>query len=102
MRCRFCRAEGVKAELAFAKDGTVPDPKSTTNPEFQIVLAIIADSLKTDPQHWTKVRMGGLVPLARTVCVQRWPAHVPEHSAGCAMGCWAMQRRVLARKAVGQ
>lgn len=38
--------EGVKAEAAFAKDGTLPDPNSTTNPEFKIVLSIIADTLK--------------------------------------------------------
>eukprot|EP00245_Coleochaete_scutata_P013542 TRINITY_DN5545_c0_g1_i1.p1 TRINITY_DN5545_c0_g1~~TRINITY_DN5545_c0_g1_i1.p1 ORF type:complete len:487 (-),score=138.03 TRINITY_DN5545_c0_g1_i1:661-2121(-) len=44
--------EGYKAEIAFAKDGTVPDPESTTNPEFQIVLSIIRDGLKTDPKRY--------------------------------------------------
>ena len=47
--------EGVKAEAAFAKDGTVPDPTSTDNPEFQIVLAIIKRTLNEDPQKWTKM-----------------------------------------------
>lgn len=47
--------EGVKAEAAFAKDGTVPDPTSTDNPEFQIVLAIIKRTLGEDPQKWTKM-----------------------------------------------
>lgn len=38
--------EGVKAEAAFAKDKTLPDPNSTTNPEFKIVLSIIKDTLQ--------------------------------------------------------
>lgn len=33
--------EGVKAEIAYAKDGTLPDPESTTNAEFKIVLTIL-------------------------------------------------------------
>jgi adenosylhomocysteinase len=47
--------EGVKAEALFAKDGTVPDPTSTDNPEFKIVLQIIKDNLAKDPQRWTKL-----------------------------------------------
>ena len=47
--------EGVKAEAAFAKDGTVPDPASTDNPEFHIVLKIIKRTLTEDPQKWTKM-----------------------------------------------
>ena len=43
-------AEGVKAEAAYAKDGTLPDPTSTDNPEFQIVLGLIKDGLAKDPQ----------------------------------------------------
>jgi adenosylhomocysteinase len=46
--------EGFKAEDEFAKNGTIPDPSSTDNPEFQIVLRIIADGLKTDPKKWHK------------------------------------------------
>ena len=38
-------AEGKKAEEAYAKDGTLPDPTSTDNPEFQIVLGLIRDGL---------------------------------------------------------
>jgi len=37
--------EGYKAELEFAKSGAVPDPSSTSNPEFKIVLQIIKDGL---------------------------------------------------------
>jgi hypothetical protein len=47
-------AEGAKAEKAFKADGTVPDPESTDNPEFKIVLGLIRDSLKKDPTKWTK------------------------------------------------
>ena len=45
--------EGVKAEKAFAENGTVPDPMSTEDPEFRIVLKIICSTLKTDPKKWT-------------------------------------------------
>ena len=47
-------AEGAKAERAYAKDGTVPDPSSTDNPEFQIVLGMIRDGLKKNATKWTK------------------------------------------------
>lgn len=33
--------EGVKAEIAYAKDGTMPNPDSTTNAEFKLVLTIL-------------------------------------------------------------
>ena len=49
-------AEGVKAEEAFAKNGTLPDPKSTTNHEFQIVLGIIRRGLEAGlKDKWTKM-----------------------------------------------
>lgn len=48
-------AEGQKAEIAYAKDGTVPDPSSTDNPEFKLVLTIIKGSLQKDAQKWTKM-----------------------------------------------
>jgi len=41
--------EGFKAEEEFAKTGKVPDPASTDNAEFKLVLRIIADGLKTNP-----------------------------------------------------
>ena len=47
--------EGYKAEIAYAKDGTLPDPTSTTNPEFQIVLRIIKDGLTKDSTKWQKL-----------------------------------------------
>ncbi|GLC37104.1 hypothetical protein PLESTB_001391300 [Pleodorina starrii] len=47
--------EGTKAEAAFAKDGTLPDPDSTDNAEFKIVLALIRDSIKKDATKWTRM-----------------------------------------------
>lgn len=32
----------------------MPDPNSTDNPEFQIVLGLIRDGLKKDPTKWTR------------------------------------------------
>jgi len=46
--------EGVKAEAAYKKDGSKPDPASTDNAEFKCVLTIIRDGLEADPQRWTK------------------------------------------------
>merc|ERR1712178_519375 len=39
----------------FAKDGSLPDPESTTNPEFKCVLQTIKDSIGVDPKKWTKM-----------------------------------------------
>jgi adenosylhomocysteinase len=47
--------EGVKAEAAFEKDGTVPDPESSDNPEFRLILGIVKRTLKEDPKRWTKM-----------------------------------------------
>lgn len=47
--------EGFKAENAFALDGTLPNPDSTTNQEFKIILSVIRDGLAKDPQRWHKI-----------------------------------------------
>jgi len=47
--------EGKKAEDIFEKDGTVPDPASTDNAEFKLVLTMICRTLKTDPKKWNKI-----------------------------------------------
>ena len=54
--------EGWKAENAYAKDGTLPDPSSTDNAEFKIVLTIIKRTLPQQPDKWHKVaaRMKGV------------------------------------------
>ncbi|CAA7400621.1 unnamed protein product [Spirodela intermedia] len=48
--------EGVKAEEEFEKTGKLPDPNSTDNAEFQIVLGLIRDSLKVDPHRYRKMK----------------------------------------------
>ena len=48
--------EGFKAEEVFEKSGTLPDPSSSTNSEFQIVLTIIRDGLKTDPKRYHRMK----------------------------------------------
>lgn len=48
--------EGVKAEEIYEKTGQLPDPASTDNAEFQIVLTIIRDGLKTDPKRYHKMK----------------------------------------------
>lgn len=54
--------EGVKAEKQYAIDQTLPDPASTTNAEFKIVLALLARELPKNPTKWTKLaaRMVGV------------------------------------------
>jgi len=46
--------KGKEFEEKFAKDGSLPDPESTTNPEFKCVLALIRDSIKADATRWTR------------------------------------------------
>jgi len=54
--------EGVKAEKIYAETKVLPDPESTDNAEFKIVLALIARELPKSPQKWTKLaaRMVGV------------------------------------------
>lgn len=47
--------EGFKAEEAFAKDGTLPNPGSVDNPEFKMVLSLCKRTLAQDPRKWTKI-----------------------------------------------
>jgi adenosylhomocysteinase len=48
--------EGKKAEDLFLKDGTVPDPTSTDNAEFKIVLTIIKRILATgETDKWNLI-----------------------------------------------
>jgi len=54
--------EGVKAEKLYEENGTLPDPASTDNAEFKIVLALIARELPKQPKKWTRLaaRMVGV------------------------------------------
>jgi adenosylhomocysteinase len=47
--------EGTKYEAQYAKDKSLPDPASTTNPEFKCVLSLIRESIQKDPLKWTKM-----------------------------------------------
>jgi len=47
--------EGVKAEKAYAENKTLPDPASTEDPEFKIVLKLLRNTLATNPNKWTKM-----------------------------------------------
>merc|ERR1711967_117634 len=47
--------KGVEFEAKFAKDGTLPDPTSTDNPEFKCVLQVIKDSIPLDATKWSRM-----------------------------------------------
>merc|ERR1712078_706543 len=54
--------KGKEYEALFAKDGTLPDPNSTSNPEFKCVLQTLKDSIQKDKTKWTRyaARMVGV------------------------------------------
>jgi len=56
--------EGVKAEKIYKESNgkILPDPSSTTNPEFKLVLGIIARELPKNPTKWGRLaaRMVGV------------------------------------------
>ena len=86
---------GVKAEAAFKKDGTVPDPDSTDNPEFHIVLKIIKRTLNEDPQKWTKManKIVGVseettTGVKRLYEMQVRPAHLSRFQMLLVVPCW--------------
>ena len=48
--------EGKKSEELFLKDGTIPDPRSTVNAEFNIVQTTIKHQLEGgDTDKWNKI-----------------------------------------------
>merc|ERR1712080_238492 len=47
--------KGVEFEAKFAKDGTLPDPASTDNPEFKCVLQLLKDSIQADKTKYTRM-----------------------------------------------
>merc|ERR1712005_7869 len=46
---------GKEFEAKFAKDGTLPDPNSTDNPEFKCVLQTLKDSIQQDKTNYTRM-----------------------------------------------
>merc|ERR1712021_123724 len=47
--------KGKEFEEKYAKDKSLPDPNSTTNPEFKCVLQLIKDSIPLDATKWTRM-----------------------------------------------
>lgn len=47
--------EGYKAEELYAKDGTLPDPESTDNPELKVVFSLIREQLTKDTNLWHRI-----------------------------------------------
>merc|ERR1712046_387350 len=47
--------KGKELEAKFAKDGSLPDPASTTNPEFKCILQLLKDSIQTDATKYTRM-----------------------------------------------
>jgi adenosylhomocysteinase len=48
--------KGRELEEKYAKDkNDLPNPESTSNPEFKCVLQTILDSIKVDPTKWTRM-----------------------------------------------
>ena len=43
---------GVKAEEAYEKDGTLPDPSTASNEEMEAVLKILREKLQEDANFW--------------------------------------------------
>merc|ERR1711865_757479 len=46
--------KGKEYEALYAKDGTLPDPNSTTNAEFKCILQLLKDSIPVDKTKWTR------------------------------------------------
>jgi adenosylhomocysteinase len=44
--------------VEYERSGVAPDPTSASNPELAIVLGLIAQGMRTDPQRWTRMAAG--------------------------------------------
>merc|ERR1712141_94754 len=47
--------KGEEFEEKYAKDKSLPDPNSTSNPEFKCVLQTIKDSIQQDKTKWSRM-----------------------------------------------
>merc|ERR1712185_337531 len=47
--------KGKEFEEKFAKDGSLPDPNSTDNAEFECILELLKASIGVDPKKWTRM-----------------------------------------------
>merc|ERR1712004_805061 len=47
--------KGKEFEEKYAKDGSLPDPSSTTNAEFKCILQLLKDSIQEDKTKYTRM-----------------------------------------------
>merc|ERR1711912_63256 len=47
--------KGKEFEAKFAKDGSLPDPASTDNPEFKCILQLLKDSIQVDITKYSRM-----------------------------------------------
>merc|ERR1712226_185432 len=47
--------KGKEFEEKYAKDGSLPDPTSTDNPEFKCILQLLRDSIPADKTKYTRM-----------------------------------------------
>jgi len=47
--------KGKELEAKFAKDGSLPDPASTDNAEFKVILQLLKDSIPQDKTKYTRM-----------------------------------------------
>jgi len=47
--------KGKELEEKYAKDGSLPDPNSTDNPEFRCILSLLRDSIQADKTKYTRM-----------------------------------------------
>merc|ERR1712057_134747 len=47
--------KGKEFEEKYAKDGSLPDPSSTTNPEFKCILQLLKDSIPKDKTKYSRM-----------------------------------------------
>merc|ERR1712019_91372 len=47
--------KGKEFEEKYAKDKSLPDPESTSNPEFKCILQLIKDSIPLDATKWSRM-----------------------------------------------
>merc|ERR1712139_633581 len=47
--------KGLEFETWVAKDGSLPDPASTTNPEFKCILQLLKDSIQADATKYSRM-----------------------------------------------
>merc|ERR1711874_329102 len=51
--------KGKEFEEKYAKDGSLPDPNSTTNAEFKCILQLLKDSIPADKTKYTRMAAKG-------------------------------------------